>query len=209
MAGELSEAGGFNAIITISDMFTKRTRFIPSHTSLTLEGMAQIYRDQIFAQHGLPCAIVHDRGPQYYSIFMKELFNSSASHQTIPRHIILRQMDNPKGSTKNLNSTYDSSSITIRTTGMNGSLLRNSHTMTKSTPPHTCPLCGSDGQDMRRSGVGVNQIPRRYETLLRQTLNPGNPAQTRRQGVARCSKYPRQKTLKEAWWHQSWTIWCH
>lgn len=74
MVGELPEAGGFNAIVTISDMFTKCTRFIPFHTLLASEGMARIYRDQIFAQHGLPRAIVHDRGPQYHSIFMKELY---------------------------------------------------------------------------------------------------------------------------------------
>ena len=42
--------------------------------SLTSEGMAKIYRDKIFLIHGLPRKIIHDRGPQYHSWFMKELY---------------------------------------------------------------------------------------------------------------------------------------
>lgn len=38
------------------------------------EGMARIYRDKIFPIHGLPHKFVHDRGPQYHSRFMKELY---------------------------------------------------------------------------------------------------------------------------------------
>lgn len=74
MVGELPESGGYNAIITISDHFTKRACFIPSHTTLNAEGMARTYRDHIFAQFGLPRKMIHDRGPQYHARFMKELY---------------------------------------------------------------------------------------------------------------------------------------
>ena len=47
---------------------------MPTSMSLTSEGMAKIYRDKIFPIHGLPKKIIHDRGPQYHSRFMKELY---------------------------------------------------------------------------------------------------------------------------------------
>src|SRR5215469_6394837 len=74
MIGELPEAGGYNAIAVFVDHFTKRLRLVPSHTTCTSEGMARIYRDRIFSIHGLMRKAVHDRGPQYHSRFMKELY---------------------------------------------------------------------------------------------------------------------------------------
>ena len=74
LIGELPESGGFNAISVVTDKFTKRLRLNPTHMSLTSEGMAKIYRDKIFPLHGLPRRIIHDRGPQYHSRFMKELY---------------------------------------------------------------------------------------------------------------------------------------
>ena len=47
---------------------------MPTSMSLTSEGMAKIYLDKIFPIHGLPKKIIHDRGPQYHSRFMKELY---------------------------------------------------------------------------------------------------------------------------------------
>ena len=63
MIGELPEAGGYNAIAVFIDHFTKRLRLIPTHMSLTSEGMAKMYRDKIFPIHGLPRKITHDQGP--------------------------------------------------------------------------------------------------------------------------------------------------
>jgi hypothetical protein len=74
MIGELPEAGGYNAIVVFSDKFTKRLQLVPSQITLTSEGMAKIYRDKIFAIHGLPRKFIHDRGPQFHSGFMKELY---------------------------------------------------------------------------------------------------------------------------------------
>ena len=42
--------------------------------TLTSEGMARIYRDKVFPIHRMPRKIIHDRGPQYHSVFMKELY---------------------------------------------------------------------------------------------------------------------------------------
>ncbi|KAF8829214.1 hypothetical protein HHX47_DHR3000714 [Lentinula edodes] len=74
MIGELPESGGYNAISVFVDHFTKRLRLFATHTMITSEGMARVYRDKVFPIHGMPRKIVHDRGPQYHARFMKELY---------------------------------------------------------------------------------------------------------------------------------------
>ena len=41
---------------------------------LNSEGLARIYRDNVFRLHGLPRKVIHDRGPQFVSSFMKDLY---------------------------------------------------------------------------------------------------------------------------------------
>jgi hypothetical protein len=74
LIGELPESGGYNAISVFSDHCTKQLQLFPTNMSCSSEGMARIYRDKIFPIHGIFRKIVHDRGPQYHSRFMKELY---------------------------------------------------------------------------------------------------------------------------------------
>ena len=71
---ELPEAGDYNAISVFVDHFTKQLQLFPTSMSCTSEGMACIYHDKIFPIHGIPRKIIHNRGPQYHSGFMKELY---------------------------------------------------------------------------------------------------------------------------------------
>ena len=41
---------------------------------MTAHGMAKIYRDHVFRLHGIPKKIIHDRGPQFESRFMKDFY---------------------------------------------------------------------------------------------------------------------------------------
>jgi len=41
--------------------------------NILLEGIAKIYRDEIWKLHGIPRKILSDRGPQFALKFMKEL----------------------------------------------------------------------------------------------------------------------------------------
>ena len=43
---------------------------IPTNMTFTSEGMAKLYKDQVFRFHGIPRKIIHDRGPQFQSKFM-------------------------------------------------------------------------------------------------------------------------------------------
>ncbi|KAL5495976.1 hypothetical protein ACEPAH_3208 [Sanghuangporus vaninii] len=74
LIGELPESNGFNAICVVVDRFSKQIHAIPTTTKLTAEGMARIYRDQVFRLHGLPKKIIHDRGIQFDAKMMKELY---------------------------------------------------------------------------------------------------------------------------------------
>ncbi|KAL5501130.1 hypothetical protein ACEPAH_9517 [Sanghuangporus vaninii] len=74
LIGELPESNGFNAICVVVDRFSKQIHAIPTMTKLTAEGMAHIYRDQVFRLHGLPKKIIHDRGIQFDAKMMKELY---------------------------------------------------------------------------------------------------------------------------------------
>ena len=54
LIGELSEAGGYNAIAVFVDRFMKCLQLFPTHMSLSAEGMAKMYRNKIFPIHGIP-----------------------------------------------------------------------------------------------------------------------------------------------------------
>ena len=43
---------------------------------VTSKGIATLYRDRVFSEHGLPKKVISDRGPQFVSKFMKELYET-------------------------------------------------------------------------------------------------------------------------------------
>jgi len=64
---------GYNAIIVMVDRFTKMVHVAPCHDTVTSEGVARLFRDNIWKHHGLPLQVISDRGPQFVSGFMREL----------------------------------------------------------------------------------------------------------------------------------------
>ena len=71
--GELSESGGFNAILVVMDGFTEVQHYIPAKTTWTAEDVADSYIDDIWKLYGLPRHITLDSGLQFASQFLKEL----------------------------------------------------------------------------------------------------------------------------------------
>ena len=74
LIGELPESQGYNGICVFVDKFTKQIHAIPTNMTTRLKGMAKMYKDQVFRFHGIPQKIIHDRGPQFNSQFMRELY---------------------------------------------------------------------------------------------------------------------------------------
>ena len=62
-----------DAILVIVDCLTKMAHYIPTHESVTSEGTARLYFDNIFPLHGLPDSLVSDRGTQFTSGFSRSL----------------------------------------------------------------------------------------------------------------------------------------
>ena len=68
----LPKSNGMDAIVVIVNRFTKMIRLKAATTNISLEGITNIYRDDIWKLHGVPRKILSDRGPQFASKFMEE-----------------------------------------------------------------------------------------------------------------------------------------
>ena len=71
--GELLESEQYNAILVITDHFTKVQHYIPVNTNWTSADVADTYICYIWRLYGLPQHVTFDRGSQYASLFTKEL----------------------------------------------------------------------------------------------------------------------------------------
>src|SRR5262245_29201745 len=71
---ELPDVHGYDAIMNVVDSVRKRAHFLPTHIPITAEGAANLYVRQIWKHHGLPRAVVSDRGSQFVTEFMWELY---------------------------------------------------------------------------------------------------------------------------------------
>ena len=71
--GELPESEGYNAILVITDRFTKMQIYIPAKTTWTAEDVADAYILYVFRHYGVPKYITSDRGPQFASAFWNQL----------------------------------------------------------------------------------------------------------------------------------------
>ena len=73
LIGPLPKSNGYDAILTVIDRFTKKAFFLPTMSTVTSMGIAKLYRDNVFREHGLPKKMISDWGTQFMSSFMKEL----------------------------------------------------------------------------------------------------------------------------------------
>ena len=65
---------GHDSILTITDHdCTKAALFIPCNETITSEGVAKLYLQHVYPHYGLPKKLITDRGPQFISIFMRNL----------------------------------------------------------------------------------------------------------------------------------------
>ena len=64
LIGPLPKSNGHDAILTVIDKFTKKAFFLPTTSTVTSMGVAKLYRDNMFREHGLPKKMISDRGTQ-------------------------------------------------------------------------------------------------------------------------------------------------
>ena len=64
---------GYDSILVVVNWFTKMAHFVPTIEKTTAEGLARLFRDNVWQLHGLYESIISDRGPQFTASLMKEL----------------------------------------------------------------------------------------------------------------------------------------
>ena len=79
--GELLESEDFNAILIVTDQFTKVLHYIPVKTTWTAEEVANSYINDIWKLYSLLRHITLNQSPQFASKFLKEM------HQKINIHM--------------------------------------------------------------------------------------------------------------------------
>ena len=63
----------YNAICVFVCHLSKMVRCVPTHTTLSTKGFAELFMREIFVHYGMPAGIVSDRGKQWRSSFFMEI----------------------------------------------------------------------------------------------------------------------------------------
>lgn len=63
-----------DGILVIVDRFTKMNILIPINMEFSTMQLAENFQDHVWSKHGLPQKVISDRGPQFVSQFMKDLY---------------------------------------------------------------------------------------------------------------------------------------
>ena len=70
---KLPVVAGKDAILVVCDWLLKMTHFVATTEGTSVEGLARLFRDNMWKLHGLPESVVSDRGLQFVAGLMKEL----------------------------------------------------------------------------------------------------------------------------------------
>jgi len=54
---------GYDSILVICDRFLKMSHFVATTEKTMAEGLARLFRDNVWKLHGLPESVILDRGP--------------------------------------------------------------------------------------------------------------------------------------------------
>jgi len=63
----------YNLILVVVDRLTKMVYFIPTIEKTLAEGLAKLFRNNVWKLHRLPKSIISDRGPQFIAESIRKL----------------------------------------------------------------------------------------------------------------------------------------
>ena len=81
--GLLLKSNRKDAIVVIVDQFMKIIHLKATTMNVSSEEIAKIYRDEIWKLHGVPRAILSNRGPQFTSRFMEDLMKTLGTRRML------------------------------------------------------------------------------------------------------------------------------
>jgi len=70
---KLLTVAGKDGILVVCDRLSKIMHFVATTEGTMAEGLARLFRDNVWRLHGLPESVVSDRGPQFAAELTKEL----------------------------------------------------------------------------------------------------------------------------------------
>ena len=70
---KLPVVAGKDAVLVVCNQLSKMTHFVATTEGTSAEGLARLFRDNIWKLHGLPKSVISDRGPQFAAELTKEL----------------------------------------------------------------------------------------------------------------------------------------
>ena len=70
---KLLVVAGKDAILVVCDRLSKITHFMAATKGTSVEGLARLFRDNVWKLYRLPESVVLDRGPQFAVKLMREL----------------------------------------------------------------------------------------------------------------------------------------
>jgi len=70
---KLPVVAGKDVVLVVYDRLSKITHFVATTEGMSAEGLARLFRDNVWKLHGLPESVVSDRGPQFVAELTKEL----------------------------------------------------------------------------------------------------------------------------------------
>jgi len=70
---KLPVSKGHDSILVVCDRFLKISYFVAITEKTTVEGLARLFRDNVWKLHGLPESVISDRGPQFVAGLTREL----------------------------------------------------------------------------------------------------------------------------------------
>ena len=70
---KLPVSKGYDSILVVCDRFSKMSHFVATTEKTTVEGLARLFRDNVWKLHGLPESVISDRGPQFAAGMTREL----------------------------------------------------------------------------------------------------------------------------------------
>src|SRR5258708_37026887 len=71
--GEVLESKGYNAILIVVDRLSKCIHAMPTVTTIDSAGVACLFLKHVWRHHGLPEAVISNRGRAFVSNFFRKL----------------------------------------------------------------------------------------------------------------------------------------
>ena len=71
---KMLESLDYNYILVVVDQFSKEVVFVPCTKEETAYSTAELFRDHVWCQHGLPSTVISDHGSVFASNFLGELY---------------------------------------------------------------------------------------------------------------------------------------